>query len=578
MADLKNNISDFIDISIDELASAEVPFFKEVKAIFRVVDAGKRIIASSNNTAFDEYLELIKLELKKLSNASSTDSDHFKQLLVRFKVLLQEQGKPLNLYTNIEQLEAELFEGTTIPRESELPKQFAILIRENIAKLVSPEEWGRANYDKLDQIAQKESLQEFLEHAVLPASRSHYENRLLYLNDRLPLCGRKLEIQQLETFLLSSDRVSVWAICGQGGVGKSKLARHICQKHEKRFKFVWLKDADFPNLARITSGYQYDGTVVFICDYADEREQNIVTLIDKVYDSKTLKARFLLLSRVEDWYLKFARKNDVIREIGYTLSSKYLPLDLSKRSLNDEEYKEILTKYQTEFYPEHPSLTDDDITYILEQTERTVPSNSVSVRANRCLFVLLVADSFLQGCLPKQNDAEQPVGDAGQLLKNYFDRSCAHLPYSDDLKTSGFRLFALATALRGIDLDDDTLPQFIRKDIEHIEEGRNYSAQSINDFWSKLSENFYDAPILHPYEPDLIGEFLFLWKFHDLTKQVRQKWCEYLIERAEADTNENPIEIFINRCVADWSVTGGTFFTYYSQVMQKMNESENSHV
>lgn len=594
MDDLKYNILDFIDTSIDELADADVSGFKQLKAIFKVSRAGKQLIDSSHDTAFENFKDILKHELKELAKSPRTDSEHFKRLLEQFKVLLKDYDQLLYLYKSTEHLEAKLREGTNIPLESELPKKFALLIRNNIEKLIPLEKWDREIFEKLEdmsaesqeqirtfeesitnQIAYSGSFQEYLDNTELPISRSNYENRLLYLNDTIPLCGREKEISNLHSFLFSKERVAVWAICGQGGVGKSKLARHICQKYDHDFKFVWLKDVDFSKIAEITSGYLYDKPLVFVCDYADERERNIVTLIESIFDSKIKNARFLLLSRDEKWYLRFAKNNSVITEIGFKQTSKHEPLNLSIYNLSNEAYSQILTKYQKAFYPNHQSLSDGDINFILTRAKKATPTNSVSMRANRCLFVLLVADSFLQGHLTEESDSDQ-------LLIHFFERSMEHLAYSDSIKVPGFRLLALATALRGIDIYDDTLPDFIKQDINTINSELNNCAKSIEDFWNKLSENFFEKNILHPYEPDLIGEYLFLWQFFDyLMEPDRRKWCEYLIEKVQTEENENPVEIFINRCIADWPEYGvekKNFFACYSQVMQEMNESETIHV
>lgn len=597
MDDLKDNILDFIDTSIDELADADVPVFKQIKAIFKVCHAGKQLMDSSHDTAFEFFQNNLKHELKQLKKSTHTDSRHFEQLLKRLKALLQDNDQPLHLYINTKNLEAKLREGTTVSSESELPKELALLIQKNIEKLVSPEDWGRGIFEKLEdlsaesqerirkfeqqlesitnQIEYRGSFQEYLDNTALPVSRSSYENRLLYSNDTISLCGRETEISNLHSFLFSDLRIAVWAICGQGGVGKSKLARHICQKYDHDFKFVWLKDADFSKIAKITSGYLYDRPVVFVCDYADEREKNIVALIESIFDSEIKKARFLLLSRDENWYTRFARNNRVIAEVGFKLTSKHEPLNLSKYNLSNEIYCQILIKYQEAFYPDHQPLLDEDIASILTRTKKATPTNSVNMRANRCLFVLLVADSFLQGHQTEESDSNQ-------LLIHFFERSKNHLTYSDTIKASGFRLLAIATALRGIDIYDGTLPDFIKQDINTINTELNNSAKSIKDFWNKLSENFFEENILHPYEPDLIGEYLFLWQFFDyLIEPDRRKWCEYLIEKVQMEEDENPVETFINRCTADWPEYGvdqKNFFTYYSQVQQKMNESETTHV
>ncbi len=594
--ELKENILEFIDTSFDELANADVPFFKQTKAIFNVISAGGKIIESSHNSIFEKYKTILKSELKILANSPHTDLNHLNILLNRLKGILSDCDQPLHLFINVEQLEKKLREGTNIPHESRLPQELALIIRNNIEKLVSTEEWCRGIFEQIDdisaesqarirnfeqqlgnittQISYKGSFQEYLDNAVLPVSRSRYENRLLYSNDTLPLCGRDIEIQNLHNFLFSDMPVAVWAICGQGGVGKSKLARHICQKYDQDFKFVWLKDADFHKIAQITSGYMYYKPVVFVCDYADERERNIVDLIDSIYNSNEIEARFILLSRDENWYPRFVQENDVIREVGFKISDKYEPLNLSQSDLGNETFGQIIRKFQEAFYQSHSPLSDDNINFILNKVKIVAPTNSQNTRANRCLFVLLIADFFLQ-------NPGTAVDNLNQLLLNFFERSKKHLKYSDEITVPGFRLLALSTALRGIRIDDETLPDFIKTDIAAINKGFSRCRQNIENFWRNISDNSFEENTIHPYEPDLIGEYLFLWQFFDkLIEEDRRKWCEYLIKKVQAEEDENPVEIFINRCTADWREYGENknFFAYYSQIQQKMNESEINHV
>ena len=343
-----------------------------------------------------------------------------------------------------------------------------------------------------------------------------------------------------------------------------------------QFKFVWLDPDEFSKIAAIRSGYSTDSSVVFICDYADEKENELLSLIKGIYNSEIKKARFLLLSRDEKWFPRFVRSNSLLG-IGYTLSGKYESLNLSQFELGKEVLIQILDEFQKNHYPKHAKLSPEDFDIIFKRVNRVVPTNSQNVRANRCLFVLLVADSYLQN--PKA------VADsADDLLHDFFERSHTHLKKRDDtfstaIKETGFRLWALATVLRGLHLNDSTLPNFIQTDIAKIKQELSSSKEEKESFWNKITDNSFSNNTIYPYEPDLIGEYLFLWQLFDYREEDEAKeWCEYLIKRVES--GDSPVEAFIKHCVADWPEYGEdrlNFFSFYSRVQQEMHEREAIH-
>ena len=73
MSNRIENISNFIDVSLDELANADIYFFKGIKAIFRVASSGKNIINGENNTDFNVFKETLKHEFKKIASSPKTD-------------------------------------------------------------------------------------------------------------------------------------------------------------------------------------------------------------------------------------------------------------------------------------------------------------------------------------------------------------------------------------------------------------------------------------------------------------------------------------------------------------------------
>lgn len=584
MADAKECLVEFLGTAFDELADADVPVFKQIKGAFNVGKAGIKWWKAVHDDQYFEHQEVLQKELKILANDMHTDEEDLFKLNMQFAEMIMSSPDPIKLCSSKDELETELRKRTGIQPRSELPRKFAEIINGNLTKLFTSDMWLEAIYNRVveegektrDCVEHRGTFQEYLEHVVLPANRPGFESRFLYLNDDCSFYGRETERENIKRFLQSNARVSVWAICGQGGVGKSKLARYICQNYSE-YKFVWLDEDEFSKIAGIQSGYSTDSSVVFICDYADEKESELRILINNINDSEIQKARFLLLSRDENWFPRFIRNNS-LQGIGFKQSGKYEALNLSQFELGKEALSQILNEFQKKHYPAHSELSAEDIDNILERVKSVVPTNSQNVRANRCLFVLLVADCFLQ-------DPEAAANSADELLRYFFERSKKHLTqcdedYSTTMIESGVRVWALATALRGLQLNDNTLPDFIKKDITEIQNALGRNQQALKTFWNKITDNSFSNDTIHPYEPDLIGEYLFLWQlFDNLMGADSKEWCKYFIKRVES--GDSSVEVFINRCAADWPEYGEdrlNFFALYSRVQQEMNESEEIHV
>lgn len=608
MSDSKDSILEFVGTAFDELADADIPVFKQVKAGFHVLKTGIALYGKAHDAQYTEYQKKFQKELKELSKSPHTDTTHLKILLENFSRVIHESDNPVNLCKSPMDLANALRKGSDIPTESKLPINIAQIFSDNITKVFSSEELINAAYDKIVHeskiiqrtiqteaqtivdatkaiIPKESSFQNYLNRVILPGKKSGYENRFLYTNDDTPLQGRKKEIEQVERFLRSDGDVSIWAICGQGGIGKSKLARYFCLNYDE-YKFVWLTKTEFDIIANITANirdYSSDKTVVFICDYANEREEAIVCLIDEIFnfnssqECKRINAKFLLLTRNEKWFPSFIRKRKY-KSFCYKPFNLIEPLNLSKYEyeLGKETIEKIICKFQNNYYSAHQKLSERDIDTILERVNRIIPTNSINNRANRCLFILLVADSYLQ-------NPDVIAESADDLLREYFKRSKEHIEKSDvrypEIIDAGFRVYAFATALRSLYLYDSTLPEFIKTDIADIHDELKDDQQKINEFFSNITDSSFSNNTIPPYEPDIIGEYLFLWVFFDcLTKDTPQKWCEYLAQQAEGGNNS--IKTFIDRITADWPEYGDdkkNFFQNYSRIVQEMKERENSH-
>ena len=134
--DRMENIANFVDVSFDELANADIKIFNGIKAIFRVVRSGKNVIDGENNTDYNKFKENLKRELKKLASFPKTDENHLREILKNMKLFFDDEESLINYYKNKEELVRKIRDNTNIPRESELPSDFADIIINNITKLI----------------------------------------------------------------------------------------------------------------------------------------------------------------------------------------------------------------------------------------------------------------------------------------------------------------------------------------------------------------------------------------------------------------------------------------------------------
>ena len=593
MSDIKENLVDFIDTSIDELADADTPFFKQIKASFKVISAGKKLLNGLDpDNAFEICKDKLKHEFKELARSSHTDNNHFEIIMDKLKEIMSDKGTPLSLFINEDELENKLRETNEIPRESMLPKEFARIIKANINRVFTPQEWCVAIYNettnitslsketkkRIEQFAQqlqwykeqqtgciddlkklieyKGSFGECIDNIHLPQALNNNKNRFHYLNENICFRGRESEIRQIEDFLFSRETISIWAISGQGGVGKSKLARNICERNSWCFKPVWLEPSVLENILSIRSEYKYIKPLLFVCDYSNEREKDIIELIRRMEESQ-FWSRFLLITRQSEWYDDF-KENPFVAEYGYLPDSiGKNALDLSVSQLGEDNSRLIIEDFRRSYYNDI-SLDEDKIRYILDKTREISPTNTQNMRDSRCLFMLLITDAVL-------NRENEQLINSNDLIIQYFKRNIRHLDSAT--VDVGFRLLALATALNGLDMSDTNLPDFIRNDIDSI--NKEYTnKEDRNSFWEEISDGIYckNKSHLQPFEPDIIGEQLFLWQFFKrIDEDLQDKWLNYLCDKVLND--DERVERFVIRCASDWKKEGVEFNRVFNKRM-----------
>jgi len=383
---------------------------------------------------------------------------------------------------------------------------------------------------------------------------------LYYLNKNIGLHGREAEKERIRTFIGGDEPVRIWCIAGDGGVGKSKLAWYAANECRDVCTPVWLDDTAFTNLLAITPALTdppYHKTVLFICDYANTKQEKLCQLIhhiqrfrDQHTQNPRYTCRFLLLARLPQWYENFRENEQGIADCFWRDSSGFVKaLDLSQCLLSDEACQKIVQEYcknkektrksdevKTPTADEVKIPTADEVDHIIAHA-RSLES-SENHRKMRCLYLLLTADAFLEHGTMQQWKAEE-------LVNRYIDRSIAQLEklYPKEIVASGMRLLALATVLGGLDMKQK-YSEAIQNDISAIRQ--HFSAKKdLRNFLCELSDTQQQDIIIQPLYPDIVGEYLFLSQYNDLWEEA-EEWNPLILESDHAAT-------CLHRCLHDWT-------------------------
>ena len=507
---------------------------KAVKNIFSVVkDHLKKMRTAKKKLSFyylhkdkwDELSAALFKECREKIGADEISDEPLHAVLDNMVHIILQNNESVSLFTELSDIVKDILD-----RLKQDGKDIDAL-KDNVAELK----------EALDKLVPKYTT--YISNAGLPSEFTKSENILSFRNSGIQFRGRENERRDLGNFM-KRPGVSVTAVTGPGGSGKSRLAFFFANSLDAaECKCVWLDHSLLKAIVSCTD-LSYDKQVLFICDYASQYEDDLKTLIDSM--SRTgQNVKFLLLERSAAWFTDFRKRSNIIAELSPEES-----IELSGSDFTRNECSEIMDdlskqKYNSAVIPEN---TKDQI--IKKAAELSGESCSV-----RCLFLLLVTDSYLKG------DPFLTMS-ADELLYNYIEHSkeIVKKEYKKEVIDIGFRVLAYATACDGIKWEDEH--PAIQNDLNSIMEHFPDDRYGINRFFGKLSEED-KADTVSALKPDLIGEFLFLHTWLNLTSS-RKKWLSALLKQEYS-------RVFLARCLADWEEKSATLCNMLSE---KGNDAE----
>lgn len=360
----------------------------------------------------------------------------------------------------------------------------------------------------------------------------------------IPFCGRDDEISQLTEFVKQNASFSWWAVTGQAGAGKSRLAYELIRQLPSSWFGFFVNDR-----ARQMDAENYVpfcNTMVVI-DYVAGRERLISELIDSLqrsFEKTNYKLRILLLERENNrttgsWYeillqrcgraeaelLRSTEYKDAflhLEDMDRTAVEKFISLVCASEGLGEDENRdaELYEIYRQKF-------------------ERL---------QFRPLYLQLFVESWIvNGCeTPKYDDHTDLLED---LLKREQEKWLCSVDNDQAVCNACVRLLVRANIAP---IKIENMPELYKSDWELLRkyiESHSFIGKQKNELQdtliNALCQNIdNDHAIIAPQFPDVIKEFMF--SYYTDAERLPEMMKEIWINASVAFYS------FITRCLMDF--------------------------
>jgi len=384
--------------------------------------------------------------------------------------------------------------------------------------------------------------------------------RYLFRNSGNLFLGREKEFNILLAFLNGKNTFQWWIICGEGGIGKSRLALELCKKMNN---MSW--KAGFCNLQQIpisfwNSWYPTDNTLL-IFDYAAQNldrasnsdiphksQFNIHCILKNISENSQnfkYKVRVILLER--QYYEKNITKITLEKENLYSQKNQYEYDDNTEVHLLGW-YKKLIspatdnlrvssTFYGDDFKPLYlKHLSDESLQKIADEIYRKesseadfssvgkLPSQFIDIlesvdKLKRPLFAIMLAYAMAK----RKNSSISAISNS-EVLRHTLEREFSLCAFPEKESVQCILSIALSTLI-GV-LPEKYAISALRSLCENIS-CTNSKHLISNGFATKNKAN---EIVYLPLEPDIIGEFFILegtiLRFDEelMTQLINEAW------------------------------------------------------
>ena len=373
-----------------------------------------------------------------------------------------------------------------------------------------------------------------------------------YSQEYLKFCGRKVELAQLHNFLETDGPFHWWAITGQGGSGKSRLAYEFLRRCQKDFFGFFL---NFNVSESDVAGFNPFNDTIVVVDYIKGNENQVAMVLSgllDIFSRSPYKLRVLLLER------------DNLLLSGSWYHEMFSSLDLYHRAkFRNGEYNVDLTTRQHRFL----YLDDLDDAAVIELIgevcrKKGLPEDIARDRRLkqeyaekfeqlrfRPLFLQMYVEAWIgNGCIAVEYTNYTSLLEV--VVKREEDRILQMLNGDKVTFNSLIRLIIRAGISDGIELDE--LSVLYPKESESV---RRFAAshslagkQKIEYLQSLFSDSAHEVDphpkFLKPLYPDIIKEFMFLYY---LDREDMRVFAEELWRHCPAE-----FTMFLSHCAVDF--------------------------
>lgn len=361
--------------------------------------------------------------------------------------------------------------------------------------------------DNIQNILPKKASASKLDNYLYVPKNNRKSDRFKYTTGYTILLGRDNEVNCLKRFCTETNYPISWmALCGKGGIGKSKLAYDFCKLMEEEGWKVFYPQHAKSLFKDDLVGVDRDCLICF--DYVKFEIDIIEDIIQLVIDRRIrYKVRFILIDRdereIKDGF------SSVVEEYHYPDGNLIL------NTTGDEELVRIIENYIRNIgYENQPN--DVDKKNMLNTLELIDPG------IKRPLFALFIADAWIDNCLNlKDWNRERAVSYvANKELRRIYSiaTNYAKTPADKTLYLEILNLTILfATLCEGVAVSDAI----------NLLKCLSYSDEKM--IYKLLNETeLIDGNIIRGIEPDLIGEYICIKILNDMKKEMTSRLFDEL--------------------------------------------------
>ena len=366
----------------------------------------------------------------------------------------------------------------------------------------------------------------------------------------IPFCGREKELSELQAFVGRADRFLWWAITGQAGSGKSRLAMELLYRLPEEWFGFFLNDE--AGLNDIDSFTPVCHTLVII-DYVAGRDffvAGVLSRLKSLFSSTEYRLRVLLLERdnqtgAGSWYaglLQRLHTADAEAVKAARASDRFLDLGDMERADVEAFIRAVCTAR---------GVREDCASELYEAYGRKCERLRF-----RPLYLQIFVEAWIDhGCTVPQYESYSQL--LIYLLSREQTRWLAAVDGNHEVCNAVIRLMIRANISGKLELSDipelyksdrDTVLDYIKR---HSFSGRQRQEQQdtlIDSFCQNID---HTHAVIAPQFPDIIKEFMFSYYVEEgeLPAIMKEIW-----QHSASD-----FQTFIMRCMMDFPEQ--TFFT-----------------